>query len=77
MSQTYLNGKLTISSLAAPTAADIEAMSIMSDQERSAILGEALERGRKSPVGERTVDEIWDRSLARATAIKAKRANAL
>ena len=71
MSETYLNGKITVTSLAAPTIADMEKVCALSESERHALLDEAIKRGRNSPLSGKTVDEIWDSALKKAKAVKA------
>lgn len=77
MSETYLNGKITITSLSAPTANDLEKLRALSEEDRNTLLNEALERGRNSGVSDKTVDEIWDSALLKAKAIKEKSQYAL
>lgn len=77
MSETYLNGKLSITSLAAPTAEDMGKLRELSDAERSAVIAEARSRGRDSPVGSRTPDEIWESALEKARATTTKPHHAL
>lgn len=72
MTATYLNGKITVTSLAAPTAEDIKKLQALSEEDRLALLNEALERGRNSPISDKTVDEIWDLALIKAKAEKEK-----
>ncbi len=72
MTETYLNGKITVTSLAAPTAEDMKKLQTLSEEDRLALLNEALERGRNSPVSAKTVDEIWDLALLKAKAKKDK-----
>ena len=43
-----------------------------SEENRLALLNEALERGRNSPVSAKTVDEIWDSALLKAKVKKDK-----
>ena len=71
MSETYLNGKIIVTSLAAPTTADMEKVCALSESERRALLDEALERDRPSGLSDKTVDEIWDSALKKAKAVKA------
>ncbi|NOY85522.1 MAG: hypothetical protein GXO96_12015 [Nitrospirae bacterium] len=71
MSETYLNGKITVTSLAAPTTADMEKVCALSENERRALLDEALQRGRDSRLSSKTVDEIWDSALKKSKAVKA------
>ncbi|MCW2305769.1 hypothetical protein [Rhodobium gokarnense] len=73
MTETFLNGRITVSSLAAPTAADLEKLRALSEEDRKALIAEAIERGAKSPPSGKTADQIFE--SARAKAIK--RANAV
>lgn len=77
MAETYLNGKITVTSLATPTADDMQKIKALSPQERRAMLEEELERGRNSPVVDTTVDEIWDMALTEYRAQKNKSEHAL
>lgn len=77
MTETYLNGKITLTSLAAPTSEDLKKLQALSEEDRLALLNEALERGRNSGVSDKTVDEIWDSALLKAKAIKEKSQYAL
>ncbi len=77
MTETYLDGKITVTSLAAPTAEDIKKLQALSEEDRLALLNEALERGRNSPVSDKTIDEIWDSALLKAKAKKEKSQYAL
>lgn len=58
MTETFLDGKLTVTSLAAPTAEDNEKLDRLTKAEREQVLFEALERGRKSGVSSKSVDEF-------------------
>lgn len=69
--QTYLNGKITITSLAAPTVEDMEKIQALSDEERADLVREAIERGRNSPLSDKALDDIWHSALEKARAIKA------
>ena len=77
MSETYLNGKITVTSLSAPTINDLEKLRALSKEDRNTWLNEALEHGRNSGVSDKTVDEIWDLALLKAKAIKEKSQYAL
>jgi hypothetical protein len=77
MTDTYLNGKITLESLAAPTTEDIEKLQALSEKDRLALLNEALERGRNSPLSNKTVDEIWDSALFKAKGKSQKSQNAV
>ncbi len=72
MAETYLNGKITVTSLAAPTVEDMQKINALSPDERHAMLDEELERGRSSPVVDTTVDEVWDMALEEYKAMKEK-----
>ncbi|MEM7619996.1 MAG: hypothetical protein AAF228_05975 [Pseudomonadota bacterium] len=72
MAQTYLNGKITVTSLAAPTVEDMQKIKALSDDERRAMLEEKLERGRNSPVSDKTVDDVWEEALQETRALKEK-----
>lgn len=77
MAETYLNEKITITSLAAPTVEDIKKLKALSEEDRLTLLNEALKRGRNSPLSDKTVDEIWDLALLKAKLIKEKSQHAL
>ena len=72
MTKNYLNGKIAVTSLAAPAAEDMKKLRTLSEEDRLALLNEALESGRNSPVSDKTVDEIWDSALLKAKAKKDK-----
>ncbi len=65
MAETYLNGKITVTSLAAPTIEDMEKIRALDESERKAMLAEALERGRNSPVTDKTIDDAFESALKR------------
>ncbi len=77
MTESWLDGKITVTSLAAPTPEDIKKLQALSEEDRLALLHEALERGRNSPVSDKTIDEIWDSALLKAKAKKLKSQYAL
>ena len=66
MDQTYLNGKITLSSLAAPTKEDVRKINALSDEDRKALLEEALQRAEHSPISEKSVDDIWHSAIEKA-----------
>ena len=70
MTETYLNGKITVTSLAAPTVDDLEKIQALSQEDRQALLDEALALGRNAQLSNKTVDEIWDSALKKAKAMK-------
>lgn len=72
MAKTYLDGKITLTSLAAPTADDMKKVRALSDDERKALAEEALEQGRNSPLCDATVDDVWNDALAEAKTITDK-----
>ena len=64
--EIYLDGKIKVSSLAAPTEADRASSAALTKEERQQLINEALERGRNSGVSTRTMDEIWESAKAKA-----------
>ncbi len=58
MTQTYLNGRISIMSLAAPTQEDKRVLAALSDEDRRAVLIEALERAEKSGFSSQTPEQI-------------------
>lgn len=66
MAQTYLNGKITLTSIATPTAEDMAKVEALSDADRKALVAEAVEIGRNSPISDATVDDVWDSALEKA-----------
>ena len=72
MTEIFLNGKITLTSLAAPTPDDLRKLRKLSKNERSALLAEALERASKSGISEKTVDDIWNSALEKASELKKK-----
>lgn len=77
MGETYLNGKITLTSLAAPTAEDMAKVNQLSAGDREALAREAIERGRNSPISSATVDDVWNEALAEARTITDKPVYAL
>ncbi len=77
MSETFLNGKITVTSLAAPTPEDIAKLRALSKEEHNALLSEAIERGQNSGISSKTVDEIWDSALQRAKKLQENSEHAL
>lgn len=71
MSETYLDGKITVSSLAAPTEEDLALIGNLSDAERKQMLFEAIEKGANSPVVDTSMEEIWQNALIRYKAMHA------
>lgn len=69
--QTYLNGKITVTSLATPSVEDMKKIMALSDAERLELVREAVERGRNSPLSEETIDDIWHAALEEARLMKA------
>ncbi|MEM9375603.1 MAG: hypothetical protein AAGA72_05245 [Pseudomonadota bacterium] len=63
--QTYLNGRVTVSSLAAPSEEDLRVLNALSEEDRRALIDEALERGRNSGISDRTVDDAFESALKR------------
>ncbi len=57
MTETFLNGKITVTSLAAPTSNNIKILQTLSEEDRRTLLNEALERGHNGSVGGQTVDD--------------------
>jgi hypothetical protein len=68
MSHTYLNGKITVTSLAAPTEEDIANLKQLSDAERKQLLDEHLSSPACNTPSNATMDEIWERALKKARA---------
>ena len=72
MSETYLNGKVAFSSLAAPTEADLARWRALSEEERQAIRAERADRAHASEISDRTLDDIFVSALEKAEKIKAR-----
>lgn len=68
--ETYLNGRVSLSSLSAPTEADLEVLAALSDEDRKALLDEALAAGEASGIGTRSVEDIFEAARQRARAMK-------
>ena len=77
MSETFLNGKITVTSLAAPTPEDLVKLRELSKKERNTLLSEAIERGVNSGISTKTVDEIWDSARQKAKTIQENKDYAL
>lgn len=69
MSETYLQGALVISSLAAPTAEDAAKLAALTPAQRRAVLAEALEAGRTSGISTRSAEDILAAAKARAAQV--------
>ena len=67
--ESYLNGKVTVTSLAAPTDEDMSTILALSLEERRAMLAEKRERGRKAPITTRTREQIKEAAKKRAAAV--------
>jgi len=66
MSDTFLNGKITVTSLAAPTPEDFAKLRALTKKERKALLSEAIEHGVNSGISRKSVDEIWESARQKA-----------
>lgn len=72
MTGTYLNGKITLSSVAAPTAEDLDKLDQLLEEERRALAAEILERGRVGSVSDVSLEDIWKQAIADANLRKQK-----
>lgn len=72
--KTYLNGRVTVSSLAAPSEEDKRILAALSEADRRALLIEALEHAENSGFSDRTPEQIWQAAKAQAEQLKAKNA---
>lgn len=77
MATTYLNGKISLTSLASPTSDDLAKIRQLSDADRNALITEALDRGRSSPLSDATVDDVWNDAIEEARTITGKPGYAL
>lgn len=77
MATTYLNGKISLTSLASPTSDDLAKIRQLSDVDRNALMTEALDRGRNSPLSDATVDDVWNDAFEEARAKTGKPGYAL
>lgn len=64
MSETYLNGRVTFTSLATPSEEDMRLMSNLTESERRQVLKEALEKGCASPLSTKSLQDIWEEAKA-------------
>lgn len=69
MTQSYLNGRVTVSSLAAPTVEDLRVLNALSEEDRRAVIDEALERSRNSGISDQTPEQIFEAAKARAATL--------
>jgi hypothetical protein len=69
MTTTYLNGRVSISSLAAPTEDDLRVLDALSDEDRTALLKEHLDKAAKSGLSTKTPEQIFAAAKARAAAM--------
>ena len=74
MAEAFLNGRVVISSLAAPSEEDLRILNNLSEEERKTIVSEALQRAETSPKGTRTPEQIWEAARARAAELTPKHA---
>ena len=74
MSQTYINGRIHLTSLAAPSEEDKRILNSLSEEDRRTLIAEALERAETSGTGERTPEQIWEAAKARASQLASKHA---
>ena len=72
MSETYLNGKVVLSSLAVPTEADMAVWCALSRQEQQAVLVERGQRSHASGTSDRTLDDILVSALEEAAKSKVR-----
>lgn len=72
MSRTFLNGRLTISSLAVPTEDDLAAIQDLSHLDYEQFRTEVAEHRRNSPISDRSMDEIFEAALVKSQKIKQK-----
>jgi len=77
MTETFLNGKITVTSLAAPTPEDKRKLRKLSSDEHTALLTEAIERGASSGISDKTVDDIWNSARVKAETVRKKSEYAL
>ena len=72
MAETYLHGRITITSLAAPTQEDVAKIRALSSEDRRTMLNEALERGEQSGLSSKSIEDIWEEAKQQAKATKQK-----
>lgn len=77
MSKTFLDGKITVTSLATPTDEDMAKINALTPEENQAMIAEALDQATKSGISDRTVDEIFESAVKRAREIQLKQKHAL
>jgi MoxR-like ATPase len=77
MSDTYLDGRVTISCLATPTKAEQEILASLSDEESEQLLQEALSKADMSGSRVVTAEEIRSKALARLRDRQLSRQDAL
>jgi len=77
MSRTFLNGKLTVSSLAVPTEDDVAAIRNLSDADYRQFRNEALDRAANSGISNKTVDEIFESAIKKARQIQLEQEHVL
>lgn len=71
MAHTFLDGRITVTSLAAPTTADMAVLAALSEGERAQLLREAVEAGVASGVSAASMEDIWREAERRAAAADA------
>ncbi len=77
MTETFLNGRLTVTSLAAPTDEDNAKLDALTSDERHQVLAEAIEHGRASGISDRDPREAFKLARARYARSQAVRDHAV
>lgn len=67
MENVYLNGRIKISSISTPTQEDMDVIDGLSENDRIVLTEEILEKAKSSPMGIKSVDDIWNSAFEKAT----------
>ena len=73
MNETYLNGKVAFSSLAAPTEADLARWLSLSEEAQEAIRVERADRAYANWISHRSLDDILASALKKAEKIESQK----
>ncbi len=77
MSKKYLNGKITITSLATPTEEDIAVIRNLSDDDYLRFQEEIRQERQESPISDNSVDDVFQSALQKAKLIQKNQEYAL
>ncbi|MEX6506515.1 hypothetical protein [Jiella sp. M17.18] len=77
MTETFLDGRLTLGSLAVPSDEDVAKIAALPDEDYRAFRSQVRARRKSSPISDATVDEVWDRAVKAVQSVHDKQRRAL